>query len=144
MLNNWTGAGRLTRDPELRQTQGGKPVANFSLAIDRDFKTADGERETDFIDVVAWNATAGFVSKFFAKGSMAIVAGRLQQRSWKDDAGQTHNKVEVVANSVYFGGSKGEGNNASGNAPGKSAPAVPQLPVYAPVDDSESEEDLPF
>lgn len=144
MLNNWSGAGRLTRDPEMRQTQSGKPVANFSLAIDRDYKSKDGERETDFIDIVVWNATAEFVTKYFQKGSMAIVSGRLQPRSWKDDAGQTHTKVEIVADSVYFGGSKGDNNGSSRNAPVKSASATPKQAAYTPDNDSEDDEDLPF
>ena len=106
MLNNWTGAGRLTRDVELRQTQSGKSVANFSIAIDRDFARQDGERDTDFIDVVVWDKTAEFVSKYFKKGSMIIVNGRLQVRTWQDDDGNNRRVYEIVANNVYFGGSK--------------------------------------
>ncbi|MPM14177.1 Single-stranded DNA-binding protein [bioreactor metagenome] len=148
MLNSWNGAGRLTRDPELHKTQSDKSVTSFSLAVDRDFKPKDGERETDFIDIVAWNATADFVAKYFQKGSMAIVSGRLQPRSWKDDDGNTHRTVEVIADNVYFGGSKNDNNSSSGNAPAnnsktsKSTPAA--KPTYTPEEDSEDEDCLPF
>lgn len=106
MLNKIILMGRLTRDPELRQTGSGKSVANFSLAVDRDFKAQNGEKETDFIDVVAWASTADFVSKYFSKGRMAVVEGRLQIRDWTDKDGGKRRSAEVVAENVYFGDSK--------------------------------------
>ena len=107
MLNKIVIMGRLTRDPELRYTQSQIPVASFRLAADRDFGGRDGgERQTDFIDIVAWRSTAEFVSKYFTKGSMAAVSGRLQIRDWTDKDGNKRRSAEVVADSVYFGGSK--------------------------------------
>ena len=107
MLNHITVMGRLTRDPELRYTQAGTPVASFSIACDRDFKDkATGERITDFIDVVAWRSTGEFVSKYFTKGRMAVVSGRLQIRDWTDKEGNKRRSAEVVADNVYFGDSK--------------------------------------
>lgn len=102
MLNTITIMGRLTRDPELRYTQSNTPVASFTLAVDRDF----GEKQTDFIDCVAWRGTGEFVDRYFSKGSMAIVSGRLQIRSWTDDNGNKRRNAEVVADHVYFGESK--------------------------------------
>lgn len=101
MLNKIIIMGRMTRDPELRNTANGKPVANFTLAVDRDHN----REETDFIDVVAWNGTAEFVSKYFNKGQMTVVSGRLQSRKYEKD-GQNRTAYEVVAESVYFGDSK--------------------------------------
>ena len=106
MLNKIILMGRLTRDPELRRTQSGTAVASFTLAVDRDYKPQDGERETDFIDIVAWRGTGEFVSKYFSKGRMAIVEGRLQVRDWKDKDGAKRRSTEVIADSVYFGDSK--------------------------------------
>ena len=106
MLNKIILMGRLTRDPELRRTQSGTAVASFTLAVDRDYKAQDGERETDFIDIVAWRGTGEFVSKYFIKGRMAVVEGRLQVRAWKDKDGAKRRSTEVVADSVYFGDSK--------------------------------------
>ena len=107
MLNHITLMGRLTRDPELRYTASQIPVASFALAVDRDFGGRDGgERQTDFIDIVAWRNTAEFVSKYFTKGSMAIVSGRLQIRDWTDRDGNKRRSAEVVADNVYFGESK--------------------------------------
>lgn len=107
MLNHITVMGRLTHDPELRRTQAGVPVASFSIACDRDFKDkASGERATDFIDVVAWRSTGEFVSKYFTKGRMAIVSGRLQIRDWTDKEGGKRRSAEIVAENVYFGDSK--------------------------------------
>ncbi len=104
MLNKVFIMGRLTRDPELRRTQTGTPVASFSLAVDRDFKDkATGERTTDFIDVVSWRNTAEFVSRYFTKGRMAVVEGRLQMRDWTDKDGNKRRSAEVVADQVYFG-----------------------------------------
>ncbi|MGI5985531.1 MAG: single-stranded DNA-binding protein [Clostridiales bacterium] len=107
MLNHITLMGRLTRDPELRYTSSGTPVASFTLAVDRDFASKEsGEKQTDFIDIVAWRQTGEFVSKFFTKGSMAVVSGRLQIRDWQDKDGNKRRSAEVVADNVYFGESK--------------------------------------
>ena len=107
MLNKIILMGRLTRDPELRHTQTGTAVASFSLAVDRDFKDkATGDRTTDFIDVVAWRQTGEFVSRYFTKGRMAVVEGRLQIRDWTDKDGGKRRSAEVVAESVYFADSK--------------------------------------
>lgn len=113
MLNKCFFMGRLTRDPELRHTQSGTAVASFSIAVDRDFKDKQtGERATDFIDIVAWRNTAEFVSRFFTKGSMAVVEGRLQLRDWTDKDGNKRRSAEVIADSVYFGGSRKDGGAA--------------------------------
>ena len=106
MLNRIILMGRLTRDPELRRTGSGTAVTSFSLAVDRDFKSQSGEKETDFIDIVAWRQTAEFVSKYFTKGSMVAVSGRLQMRDWTDRDGNKRTSAEVVADNVYFGESK--------------------------------------
>lgn len=106
MLNRIIVMGRMTRDPELRRTNSGTAVTSFSLAVDRDFKSQSGEKETDFIDVVAWRNTAEFVSKYFSKGRMAVVEGRLQLRDWTDKEGNKRRSAEIVADSVYFGDSK--------------------------------------
>ena len=106
MLNKIVIMGRLTRDPELRRTQSGTAVTSFSIACDRDFKSQSGEKETDFIDIVAWRGTAEFVSKYFAKGRMAIVEGRLQIRDWTDNNGGKRRSAEVIADNIYFGDSK--------------------------------------
>ena len=118
MLNHIVIMGRLTRDPELRRTGSGIAVASFSLAVDRDFGGRDGgERETDFIDCVAWRHTGEFVSKYFTKGRMAVVSGRLQIRSWTDKDGNKRRTAEVVADNVYFGDSRRDNDNG-GNAYG--------------------------
>ncbi len=127
MLNRIILMGRLTRDPELRHTQTGTPVASFSLAVDRDFKSRDGgERVTDFIDIVAWRSTAEFVSKYFTKGRMAVVEGRLQIRDWTDREGGKRRSAEVVADNVYFGDSKRDGDG--GGSYGR--PAAPTAVDY--------------
>lgn len=108
MLNRIILAGRLTKDPELRHTETGTSVASFTLAVDRDFKNKNGNKETDFVDVVAWRGTGEFVSKYFTKGRMAIVDGRLQMRDWMDKDGNKRRVAEVVADNVYFGDSKKE------------------------------------
>lgn len=105
MLNRIILMGRLTHDPELRRTQSDTPVCSFSLAVDRDYKR-DGEKETDFIDIVAWRSTADFVGKYFTKGRMAVVEGRLQIRDWTDKEGGKRRSAEVIADNVYFGDSK--------------------------------------
>ena len=135
MLNRIIIMGRLVRDPELRTTQSGTPVTSFTLAVDRDFKSRDsGEKSTDFIDVVAWRQTAEFVCKYFAKGRMAVVSGRLQIRSWTDKDGNKRRSAEVVADNVYFGESKREDGNASygGNAynTGSNSFTPPPAPGY--------------
>ena len=114
MLNKIILMGRLTRDPELRRTGTGTAVTSFSLAVDRDFKSQSGEKETDFIDIVAWRSTAEFVSKYFTKGRMAVVEGRLQIRDWTDKDGGKRRSAEVVADNVYFGDSKRDGGESSG------------------------------
>jgi len=137
MLNHITIMGRLTRDPELRRTGSGVAVTSFTLAVDRDFSPKDGsERETDFIDCVAWRQTGEFVSKYFTKGRMAVVAGRLQIRNWTDKDGNKRRTAEVIVDNVYFGDSKRDGDGGySSNAYGAdmSAPsyAAPSYGSYA-------------
>ena len=134
MLNHITIMGRLTRDPELRRTGTGIAVASFTVAVDRDFSGRDGgEKETDFIDCVAWRQTGEFVSKYFTKGSMIVVSGRLQIRSWTDKDGNKRRTAEVVADNVYFGESRrsNEGNSSyGGNAYGGNSYAAPAAPAY--------------
>ena len=150
MLNKIILMGRLTRDPELRRTQSGTAVTSFSLAVDRDFKSQSGEKETDFIDVVAWRNTAEFVSKYFTKGRMAVVEGRLQIRDWTDRDGGKRRSAEVIAENVYFGDSKREGGSDYGSAPAYCAPysgyAAPAAPGghsdFAEIGEEDGE--LPF
>ena len=164
MLNHIVIMGRLVRDPELRRTGSGIAVASFRLAVDRDFAPRDGgERETDFIDCVAWRQTGEFVSKYFAKGSMAVVSGRLQMRNWADKDGNKRTSAEVVADNVYFGESRRSsesnasyggntygGNSYGGNsynapAPsygGYSAPASAPASDFAMLEDDDAQ--LPF
>ena len=126
MLNRIILMGRLTRDPELRRTSSGTAVTSFSLAVDRDFKSQSGEKETDFIDIVAWRNTAEFVSKYFTTGRMAVVEGRLQIRDWTDKEGGKRVAIEIVADNIYFGDSKRDSAGSdSGGAPASysSAPA---------------------
>ena len=135
MLNKIFIMGRLTRDPELRRTQSGTPVTSFSLAVDRDFKSQSGEKETDFVDIVAWRSTAEFVSKYFTKGRMAVVSGRLQIRNWQDKEGNKRRSAEVVADNVYFGDSKrdsadGGFNQSQGYAQSFNQIPQPQQPAY--------------
>lgn len=106
MLNTITIMGRMTRDPKLRRTESGIAVASFSLACERDYAPQGGEKETDFIDVVCWRNTAEFVEKYFTKGRMAVVSGRLQIRGWTDKEGNKRRSAEVLADHVYFGDSK--------------------------------------
>ena len=152
MLNHITIMGRLTRDPELRRTGSGVAVASFTVAVDRDFgKNEAGEKETDFIDCVAWRQTGEFVSKYFTKGSMAVVSGRLQIRSYTDKDGNKRRAAEVVADNVYFGDSKRNGDSAPA-AGGYSAPAGGfggySAPASAPASDfamlSDDDAQLPF
>ena len=160
MLNHITIMGRLTRDPELRRTGTGIAVASFTVAVDRDFSGRDGgEKETDFIDCVAWRQTGEFVSKYFTKGRMIVVSGRLQIRSWTDKDGNKRRTAEVVADNVYFGESRrsNEGNSSyGGNAYGGNSYAAPAAPAYgggysapaAPASDfamlSDDDAQLPF
>ena len=150
MLNHITIMGRLTRDPELRRTGSGIAVASFTLAVDRDFAPRDGgERETDFIDCVAWRQTGEFVSKYFTKGRMAVVSGRLQIRSWTDKDGNKRRNAEVNADNVYFGDSKSDSASSGSQA---AAPANYGTPAYSapnyPASDFQMLEDddaqLPF
>ena len=133
MLNKIVLMGRLTRDPELRKTQSGAAVASFTLAVDRDYKPQDGERETDFIDIVAWRGTGEFVSKYFTKGRMAVVEGRLQVRDWTDKDGNKRRSTEVVADNVYFGDSK----RSESGTPAAPSGALQELP-------DEEKGELPF
>ena len=153
MLNHITIMGRLTRDPELRRTGSGVAVANFTLAVDRDYSGKDGgEKETDFIDCVAWRQTGEFVSKYFTKGRMAVVSGRLQVRKWQNKEGENRYSTEVVADNVYFGDSKKEassgnssgnsGGNMGGNMGGYNAPAYPEPGEFTEMDDDDAQ--LPF
>lgn len=112
MLNHITIMGRLTKDPELRYTQSNTPVASYTLAVERDFGDREGGgKQTDFIDCVAWRTTAEFVSKYFFKGSMAVVSGRLQILDWEDKNGNKRRSAEIVADNVYFGDSKRRGES---------------------------------
>ena len=136
MLNHIVLMGRLTRDPELRYTQSGTPVASFSLAVERDFGSRDGgEKQTDFIDIVAWRQTGEFVSKYFTKGRMAVVTGRLQIRDWQDKDGNKRRSAEVVADNVYFGDSKRDSApSADGFQPAYTRPqAAPAAKSSAPA-----------
>ena len=157
MLNHIVLMGRLTRDPALRRTGSGVAVATFSRAVDRYFGSISKcEKETDFIDIVVWRNTAEFVSKYFTKGRMAVVSGRLQIRNWTDKEGNKRRSAEVVADNVYFGDSKRDGNADGGFAPpygGYSAPAAqsggyaaPSAPApasdFSMIEDDDSQ--LPF
>ena len=139
MLNHIVIMGRLTRDPELRRTGSGIAVASFTVAVDRDFGGRDGgEKETDFIDCVAWRQTGEFLSKYFTKGSMIVVSGRLQIRNWTDKEGNKRRSAEILADSVYFGDSKRDGD--SGKAKGE--PAYDPTGGFSQLADDDSE--LPF
>ena len=117
MLNHITIMGRLAFDPELRHTQSGTPGASLRLAVDRDFKSSDGGRDTDWIDVVAWKGTAEFISRNFSKGRMILVSGRLQSREWTDKTGGKRTSVEIVADNVYFCDSKREEKESTAQEP---------------------------
>ena len=157
MLNHITIMGRLTRDPELRRTGTGLAVASFTVAVDRDWSNKEtGEKETDFIDCVAWRQTGEFVSKYFTKGSMIVVAGRLQIRPWVDKDGNKRKSAEIVADNVYFGESKkkdssiGNTPNYYGDSYGAYAPLPPRYNAgiksavndFAMLDDDDAQ--LPF
>ena len=158
MLNHIVVMGRLTRDPELRYTQSQTPVASFTVAVDRDFANRDsGERQTDFIDCVAWRQTAEFVNKFFQKGSMAVVSGRLQIRDWTDREGGKRRSAEIVVDNMYFGESKrrdaeprSDSNSSYSSSYGNSSyggydsgrGSAPAPSAFAELDDGDGE--LPF
>ena len=132
-LNKIFIMGRLTRDPELRRTPTGTAVTSFTLAVDRDFKGQNGEKETDFIEVVAWRNTAEFVAKYFAKGRAAVVEGRLQIRDWKDKEGNNRRNAEVIADNVYFADSKRDDANNATSYPAQNFDEI-----------DEYDEDVPF
>ena len=156
MLNHIVLMGRLTRDPELRRTGSGLAVVSFSLAVDRDFGNREtGDRETDFIDIVAWRNTAEFVSKYFTKGRMAVVSGRLQIRNWTDKEGNKRRSAEVVADNVYFGDSKRDSQDSgfsadqsysapASNFGGYSAPAAPAAVSDFAMLEDDDDGHLPF
>ena len=129
MLNHIVLMGRLTADPELKRTPNNVAVTTFTLAVERDFKTQDGSKETDFFSIVAWRNTAEFVSKYFSKGRMAAVEGRLQTRKYQDKDGNNRTVTEILADNVYFGDSKNSTSNE---------------PVFAEMDEGEDDENLPF
>ena len=141
MLNRTIIMGRLTRDPELRRTQSGTAVASFALAVERDFKGRDtGEKAADFIDIVAWRQTAEFISRYFTKGRLAVVEGRLQTRSYEDKSGNKRKAVEVVADNVYFADSRKDGDSAP-------PPSAYEAPAGKPGEFAELSDDdgeLPF
>ena len=143
MLNHITLMGRLTRDPELRSTTSGTPVASFTLAVDRDFAARDsGERQTDFIDIVAWRQTGEFASKYFRKGQLVAVQGRLQSRKWEDKEGKKRVSYEIVADRVHFAESKKE-NGAAPNDGGVSGGGFSEETDSFGLPD-EGDDDLPF
>lgn len=137
MLNKTILMGRLTKDPELRQTSNGTSVTSFSIAVESDFKGANGERKTEFFDIVAWRNTAEFVVKYFTKGRMAIVVGQLKSRSWEDSNGQPRRQTEVLAEQIYFGDSKKQ--DAS-----EETPPIPLGDGWMMTDGPIDESDLPF
>lgn len=134
MLNNITLQGRLTRDPEMQATANGVSRATFALACEQDYKNPNGERDTDFFDVVAWRNTADFVQRYFSKGQMVVVRGRLQTQQWTAQDGSKRKTVQIVAENVYFCGT----NNASGQATEQPAAVEEQTPVPVEI------EELPF
>ena len=141
MLNRIIIGGRMTADAELRTTQGGTSVTSFTIACDRDFKDKEsGEKGVDFVEIVAWRATAEFICKYFGKGRAIIVDGRLQVRDWTDKEGNKRRTAEVVADNVYFGDSKRDGDN-TGAAP-VAAAALGSYGGFAPV--AADDGDLPF
>ena len=147
MLNKIILMGRLTRDPELRRTESGTAVCSFSIAVDRDFKDKQtGEKTTDFIDIVAWRSSAEFVSRFFTKGRMAVVEGRLQIRDWKDKDGNNRRSAEVVADNIYFGDSKRDSQSGGDYAPPAYGSPAESYTAPASGGFAEIEEDgeLPF
>lgn len=142
MLNQIIIMGRLTRDPELRRTGSGVAVTSFTVAVDRDFAQKDsGEKETDFIDCVAWRQTGEFVEKYFSKGRMAVVAGRLQIRNWNDKDGNKRRSAEVIVENIYFADSKKESGGSGGNY-GAGVPVQPSASDFPVLEDDDAQ--LPF
>jgi len=146
-MNQVVLMGRLTRDPELRHTQTGTAVTSFTLAVDRGFKGGDGERQTDFIDIVAWRNTAEFAAKYFVKGQMAAVTGRLQIRDWTDKEDNKRRSAEVIADNIYFTSSKKESGGGGGREPSSNTnDGGYQTPTsgsdFAELEDDDG--DLPF
>ena len=155
MLNHIVIMGRLTRDPELRYTQSQTPVASFTVAVDRDFGGRDGgEKQTDFIDCSAWRSTAEFVNKYFRKGSMVVVSGRLQSRKWQDRDGNNRTSWEISVDNVYFGESKRRdedsrsdsyGGNYGSYSAGRDSDRAPAAPAPSPFSEvADDDSDLPF
>ena len=148
MLNRIVIMGRLTRDPELRRTQNGTAVTSFSVAVDRDFKSREsGEQNADFVNIVSWRNTAEFVSRYFTKGRMAVVTGRLQIRNWTDKEGNKRRSAEVVADNVYFGDSKRDGQQSGGDyaPPAYGSPADSYTaPASGGFAEIEEDGELPF
>ena len=148
MLNHIVIMGRLTRDPELRTTQSGVSVTSFTVAVDRDFGGRDGgEKQTDFIDCVAWRQTGEFISKYFTKGRMAVVSGRLQSRKWEDRDGNKRVSWEVVADNVYFGEARrdGDSNESRSYTRDYEAPKSSPKPAASPFEDLGGDDgELPF
>lgn len=142
MLNHITIMGRMTRDPELRRTGSGVAVASFTLAVDRDYAKDGAEKETDFIECVAWRQTGEFVSKYFGKGRMAVVSGRLQIRKWQDKDGNKRQTAEIVADNVYFGDSKKEASSGDAYSNPYSTMASQPSQDYAVLDGDDDA--LPF
>lgn len=132
MLNHWTGLGRLTRDPEHRTTRSGVAMATFSLAIDRDYKNQDGERSTDFFEIVCWRQRADFAMRYLKKGRLVCVSGRLEQQRWVDDSGNNRSTLRINAEDLYFAGDR---HNEQADA------ALPKQQEFRELDDKE---DLPF
>lgn len=140
VLNKVILMGRLTRDPELRHTQSGTAVASFALAVDRSYKAAGNERQTDFIDCVAWGTRGDFVKKWFSKGMMAVVVGQLQTRRWEDKNGNKRVAVEVNVDEISFGETK-KAREAAGNPPPEPYPYASD-DQFVPMEEDES--DVPF
>ena len=141
MLNTVQIMGRLGRDPELKYTQNNVPVATFSLAVERDFKS-DGEKVSDWIDCVAWRHTAEYISKYFSKGRMMVVSGRLQTRSWEGKEGKKHKAVEVIVENAYFADSRRAEQQQQQSGYGDFGPQVQISDGFEPIDDPDDE--LPF
>lgn len=136
MLNKIIVQGRLTANPELRRTQSGTAVASATVAVDRDFKNQDGSRDTDFIPIVAWKGTGEMLAKYFEKGQMVLLSGRLQLRDWTDKEGNKRRTAEIVADSIYFCGAKREDSTPAQNTAGNAAGGFAEL--------DEEDPDLPF
>ncbi|MBQ8002433.1 MAG: single-stranded DNA-binding protein [Clostridia bacterium] len=144
MLNKVILIGRFTRDPELRSTPQGTSTCSFSLAVDRNYQSASGERQADFINCVAWRQTAEFISKYFQKGNMVCVEGSIQTRSWKDNEGNNRYATEVIVDRSYFVESK---KSAQGSASGMEAPVFNDSPfgnLPDPISPLGTDDDLPF